>query len=249
MFQLTVISALEFVRRALDELKSTEEIGLIAVHDAIDLHRLVEGFIVEAAVKAQMLAPVLALDGIVAETSTNDLREIKDGLVTIKTADGHFELQAATVARTSAEGGYEIKDGVVTISMRTPALRILSVKSSDSDVVASDMYAENSPEGRQQLNKYVRGTYDDPRLVLLKQWDGNHLPKMRYYTVSVSEVEKLNFSIEYLPYPALVEGVVEIAPRMEYAVLNYIVSLVLDAFRENEKAEVFRSKAKEYMEG
>lgn len=216
MFQLTVKAALAYVRRAIDELKSAEDIGHLTEPDAIDLHRLVEGAMVEAAVKAYALAPTLSLEG---ETAT-------------EWKDYHLEL----------------KDGVVTITMLTPTARILSVKCSDSDYVLSDLIPENSAEGRKQLNKYIRGTYDDPRLVLLKQWNGDHMPKMRYYTTSLKE-EDLSFDIEFLPYPAMEEGVVKIASRLEYAVLNFIVASVLDSFKELDAAERYRLKAKEYMEG
>lgn len=216
MYKLTVKAAFDYVRRAIDELVTAEDIGHLVEPDAIDLHRLVEGFIVEAAVKVHSLAPTLSIDGVEA----------------VKGEDYSIE----------------IKDGVVTIAMLTPTARILSVKCSDSDYVLSDLIPENSAEGRKQLNKYVRGTYDDPRLVLLKKWNGEHLPKMKYYTTTIEDAEKLSFDIEFLPYPTLVEGVVEIASRLEYAVLNYIVAMVLDSFRETERAELFRVKAKEYLE-
>ena len=216
MFQLTVKAALAYVRRAIDELTSAEEIGHLTEPDAIDLHRLVEGAMVEAVVKAYTLAPALSLEG---ESAT----ESKDYTL-------------------------ELKDGVVTITMLTPTSRVLSVKCADSEVVLSDLIPENSAEGRKQLNKYVRGTYDDPRLVLLKKWNGDHMPRMKYYTTTLAE-EELSFDIEFLPYPSLEEGVVKVASRLEYAVLNFIVASVLDSFRELDAAERYRVKAKEYMEG
>lgn len=216
MFQLTVKAALAYVRRAIDELTSAEEIGHLTEPDAIDLHRLVEGAMVEAVVKAYTLAPALSLEG---ETAA----ELKDYTL-------------------------DLKDGVVTITMLTPTSRVLSVKCADSEVVLSDLIPENSAEGRKQLNKYVRGTYDDPRLVLLKKWNGDHMPRMKYYTTTLAE-EELSFDIEFLPYPSLEEGVVKVASRLEYAVLNFIVASVLDSFRELDAAERYRVKAKEYMEG
>lgn len=216
MFQLTVKAALAYVRRAIDELTSAEEIGHLTEPDAIDLHRLVEGAMVEAVVKAYTLAPALSLEG---ETAA----ELKDYTL-------------------------DLKDGVVTITMLTPTSRVLSVKCADSEVILSDLIPENSAEGRKQLNKYVRGTYDDPRLVLLKKWNGDHMPRMKYYTTTLAE-EELSFDIEFLPYPSLEEGVVKVASRLEYAVLNFIVASVLDSFRELDAAERYRVKAKEYMEG
>lgn len=216
MYSLTVKGAFAYVRRAIDELTSAEEIGHLVEPDAIDLHRLVEGAMVEAVVKAYSLAPGLALEGEIA----------------VKEQD--YEL--------------ELKDGVVTISMLTPTARVVSVQCKDSEVLLYDLIPENSAEGRKQLNKYIRGTYDDPRLVLLKKWNGDNMPRMRYYTTTLEE-DDLDFDIEFLPYPVLEEGVVKVASRLEYAVLNFIVASVLDSFKEFEAAERFRVKAKEYMEG
>lgn len=217
MYPLTVKAAHAYARRAIDELTSTEEIGMLIEPDSVNLHRLVEGFLVEAVVKTHTMAPTLALEG-------EDAKQDEDYSV-------------------------ELEDGVVTISMLTPILRVLSVKCSDSDYILSDLIPENSAEGRKQLNKFVRGTYDDPRLVLLKKGNGDHKPRMKYYTTTETDVENVSFDIEYIPYPELVEGVVMIAPRMEYAVLNQIVAMVLDSYRESELADRFRAKAKEYMEG
>lgn len=217
MYPLTVKAAHAYTRRAIDELTSTEEIGMLIEPDSVNLHRLVEGFLVEAVVKTHTMAPTLALEG-------EDAKQDEDYSV-------------------------ELEDGVVTISMLTPILRVLSVKCSDSDYILSDLIPENSAEGRKQLNKFVRGTYDDPRLVLLKKGNGDHKPRMKYYTTTETDVENVSFDIEYIPYPELVEGVVMIAPRMEYAVLNQIVAMVLDSYRESELADRFRAKAKEYMEG
>ena len=216
MYQLTVYAALAYVRRSIDELTSVEEIGMIADPDAIDMHRLVEGCMVESVVRAYTSAPAFSLEGEAA----------------VKGKDYNLEL----------------KDGVVTISMLTPTARILSVKCADSEVIVSDLVPENSAEGRKQLNKYIRGTYDDPRVVLLKKWNGDHMPRMGYYTTTLEE-EELDFDIEFLPYPVLEEGVVKVAARLEYAVLNFIVASVLESFHELEAAERFKNKAKEYMEG
>lgn len=216
MYSLTVKGAFAYVRRAIDELISADEIGHLVEPDALDLHRLVEGAMVEAVVMAYSLAPGLTLEG---ETA-------------VKGED--YEL--------------ELEDGVVTISMLTPTARVVSVQCKDSEVLLSDLIPENSAESRKQLNKYIRGTYDDPRLVLLKQWNADNMPRMRYYTTTLDENE-LDFNIEFLPYPVLEEGVVKIASRLEYAVLNFVVASVLDSYKEFDAADRFRVKAKEYMEG
>lgn len=217
MYPLTVKAAYAYVRKAIDELTSTEDIGMLIEPDSVDLHRLVEGYLVEAVIKTHSLASTLALEG--------------------------------DNARQDEDYSIELEGGVVTISMLTPVLKVLSVKCSDSEYILSDLIPENSAEGRKQLNKYVRGTFDDPRLVLLKKVNGDHMPIMKYYTTTKTDVEEVSFDIEFIPYPSLDEGVVMIAPRMEYAVLNQVVAMVLDSYKESDWAERFRAKSKEYMEG
>ena len=216
MYPLTVKAACAYTKRAIDELVSAEEIGHLVDPDALDLHKLVEGSMVEAVVKTYALAPTIALEGRQA------------------TLDTDYSL--------------ELKDGAVTITLNTPVSRVLSVQSDDSGVIVSDLIPEDSAEGRKQLNEYVRGTYDDPRLVLLKKWNGDHMPRLRYYSTEKTKVTDLSFEIEVLPYPELVEGVVEVAPRMEFPVLNFIVASVLDSYKEVDLADRFRAKAKEYIE-
>lgn len=216
MYSLTVYAAFAYVRKALDELTSAESIGLLAEPDALDLHRIVEGSMVEAVYQVHTTAPAYSLEGETAVKGT-DFSCVLD-------------------------------KGVVTLNMITPVSRLLSVKCKDSDVVLTEMLAEDSAEGRMQLNQYIRGTQDDPKLVLQKKWYGDHKPKLKYYTTSLDK-DKLDFEIEFLPYPVLDEGVVMIAPRMEYAVLNLIVAKVLDSYKETQLADLYRAKAKEYMEG
>lgn len=217
MFPLTVKGALAYVRKAIDELTSVEDIGMLVSPDAVNLHRLVEGCMVEAVLKTYAQAPAESMEGVVAEEESD------------------YKLIG-------------LKDGVVTISFETPIARMLSLRCVDSEIIVSDLIPENSAEARKQLNKYVRGTFDDPRVVLQKVWNGDNMPILKYYTTTKEGLDEVSFDIEVLPYPALVEGVVQIAARMEFPVLNNIVALVLDSYAQTELADRFRAKAKEYME-
>jgi hypothetical protein len=217
MFPLTVKGALAYVRKAIDELTSVEDIGMLVSPDAVNLHRLVEGCMVEAVLKTYAQAPAESMEGVVAEEESD------------------YKLIG-------------LKDGVVTISFETPIARMLSLRCVDSEIIVSDLVPENSAEARKQLNKYVRGTFDDPRVVLQKVWNGDNMPILKYYTTTKEGLDEVSFDIEVLPYPALVEGVVQIAARMEFPVLNNIVALVLDSYAQTELADRFRAKAKEYME-
>lgn len=217
MYSLTVKGALAYVRKAIDELVSVEEIGMLVSPDAINLHRLVEGSMVEATLRTYAQAPTESLEGVKAE------------------AESDYTL-------------VDIEDGVVTIAFETPIARVLSLRCVDSEIIVNDLIPENSAEGRKQLNKYVQGTYDDPRVVLQKVWNGDNMPILKYYTTTKDSLDDTSFDIEILPYPTLTEGVVQIAARMEFPVLNNIVALVLDSYAQTEIADRFRAKAKEYLE-
>ena len=218
MYQLTVKSAYTYVRKALDELITAEDIGMLTDLDSVDLHQLVEGYIVEAVYKVHTTAPAAMLEGDVV------------------TLGDKFSIEM-------------LNNGAVTIRTLVPIMRLISMRSRDSKITLTQMVAEDSPQGRMQINEYIRGTYDDPVLVLMKKWRGDHMPRMTYYTTSSNDMDEIDFDIEYLPYPELNEGVVLISPRMEYAVLNQIVAMVLDSFRETDLADRFRAKANEYIGG
>ena len=138
-------------------------------------------------------------------------------------------------------------NGVITITMLQDTLRVASVQAADSPVVLTDIVPEDSAEGRKQLNKYVRGVSDDPRVVLQKRWSGPYRPIMKYYSTEEDTCPAI--SLEYVPYPVLEEAVISISPQLEYAVLNELVAMVLDSVNQHEKAALYRAKSQAIMEG
>lgn len=229
MFQLSISAACLYVRRALDELTSVEEIGMLVYPDGMDLHKLVEGAIVEAAVKVHNLAPAIMIEGVKGEASTN-----------VRARDYTASID---------------EDGVMTIRMEKEAIRIASLKASDSEVVICELIPEDSAEGRKQLNKYVRGVPDDPRAVLQKEPNGDHKPIVKYYAFGQEQKDAEGNAIPrtielyYVPYPKIEETIVEISPALEYAVLNEVTAMVMDSLGEREKASLYREKSINYMQG
>lgn len=84
MIQLSISAACAYVRKVMDELISVEEIGLLVSPDAVDLHKLVENSIIEAAVKIHNLAPSVMIDGIKGVAGTDYELELNDSVITIK---------------------------------------------------------------------------------------------------------------------------------------------------------------------
>lgn len=138
-------------------------------------------------------------------------------------------------------------NGVITITMLQDTLRVASVQAADSPVVLTDIVPEDSAEGRKQLNRYVRGVSDDPRVVLQKRWSSPYRPIMKYYSTEEDTCPAI--SLEYVPYPVLEEAVISISPQLEYAVLNELVAMVLDSVNQHEKAALYRAKSQAIMEG
>lgn len=221
MYSLTIDAATSYVRGVLDELITVDDIGMLASPDGVDINSLVERFILEAVIRTHNKAPILFLEG-------------KQGAL-----DTDY---SATMATNT-----EKEPKVVDIAMLVPTLRVLSIKASDSSIVVTELIPEDSAEGRKQLNGYIRGEYDDPRVVLKKVWgsSGDHLPIMKYYSSSTETLP--DFTLEYIPYPEIESNAVSIAPRLEYAVLNELAALVLDALGEHDKSAICKTKVESYL--
>lgn len=216
MYSLGVMSAYNYVRKALDELDTAEEVGMLIQMDNLDLYNLVQGSIVEAAVMIQTAAPAYLIEG-------------RKGVL-----DEDYSIEM-------------IEPDVPEIRMLQPTLRVVSLKASDSRVIVTGFLPEDSAEARKQLDPYVRGTHDDPKAVTVKMWEEDLHPVIRYYSYSPDKQNK-TIEVEYIPYPQIVEQMVDIAARMEYPVLNMIVSLVLESLSQFDAAALYRKKATEYFQ-
>lgn len=238
MYQLSIISATSFVRTALDELETVEEIGLLVDADAVNLHRIVSNSICEAVVKTHLEADPSMISGNVATVKPESEEENEEDLL----AEEDLE--------TEEEPAFSVEfdKGVVTITMLKDTLRVASVHASDSLVVVGNIYPELSAEGRKQLNKYVRGAYDDPRVIMQKKWSDTYRPVLKYYS-ALDENKCPDMTVEYVPYPVLTEDVVYISHQLEFAVLNELVAIILDSVNEHTKAALYRAKSQAIMKG
>lgn len=136
----------------------------------------------------------------------------------------------------------------VDIRMDVESARLVSLLSSDSRVLVTEYATEESAIGRMQNNPYVRGTYDDPRLIIKKVWQEDRKPEYVYYSVRDADYNP-SFTLEYIPYPVVgSDGAVQISDKMEYAVLNLLVSMVLNALSYHDKATLYLNKYQEYLQ-
>lgn len=179
-----------------------------------------------------------------------------EGLDTMKLTEG-FIIEAVIKAHKDAPSllldgkvgeaedySAEVKEHVADIKMLQEAIRLVSIKASDSPFVVADYASEESPIGRMQNNKYVRGTYDDPRLIVKKIWKNERMPEFYYYS---TKDDTATFTVEYIPYPTY-PSEVEISDKLKYAVLSLLVSMVLNALSLHDKAALYKAKYQEYLQ-
>lgn len=183
---------------------------------------------------------------------TTDIEKLVEGAIVEAVITTHAGAPAVLVDGVVGEDGADYdsslgEDGVVTVTMMTDALRIVSVQAGDSDEVVVDILPEGSPEARKQLCKYTRGVYDDPAVVMCKRREEDYKPILKYYSTEADTCPAM--TVEYVPYPVLDEGSVKVCPKLEYAVLNLVAAMVLDALNESQKATIYKAKAKSMMGG
>jgi len=121
-------------------------------------------------------------------------------------------------------------------------LRVVRCKASDSDMVVTAAFAEDSPEGRKQLNEYTRGTFDDPRLIQLADRSSQ---VFRYYstktsgaTVSFTYVEKYKWASGVSSYA--------ITEALRQNIVHQLTGMVLEILGDADKANYFLELAKQY---
>lgn len=116
---------------------------------------------------------------------------------TIPEAIDAVHLAAPVSALEGADSSFveETKDdGVLQFRTEKSVLRFVNVRVAGSDVCVADAVPEYSPEGRKQLNKYVRGTFDNPVLVM----QNGTRNRFKYYTVGDQKVVRPRKVADYL---------------------------------------------------
>jgi len=163
-------------------------------------------------------------------------------------------LEGEDYSFSSGLGGESISvsgDGVLTFSpsQSSDFLRLVAFRASDSPVVVTDVLSEASPEGRKQLNKYIRGTYDRPRLVRLQ---GRETPPVfKYYTLrnavsypasavaTFSFVKEQKYNSEATGYP--------ISRLLRQNIIDWLTGMVMETYSD-QRANAFFERAKYYAE-
>lgn len=144
------------------------------------------------------------------------------------------------------------EDGVLSFSISDGGfLRFVAFKATDSDIVVTDVLGEGTAEGRKQLNKWLRGQYDCPRLVLLHKRDQNSGKiSFKYYSLKEGFKKEESSHIEYFEYiKELVysEGTAEyeIASRLRQNIIDCLTAMVMEIYSD-QRAQYFFQKASNF---
>ena len=217
---LSVSSAIEFVRASIDELSQQETDMLVSDLDDRNLDMTVEKLLPAAIEFVHAAAPAELMEGILLNMSMiRNFVTLENRVIDINFAE----------------------------SESIKVLRLTAFKAGDSDIVLSQAFYEDSPQARMQSDPYVQGQPDQPVIVLMA--DSQHYrPHYRYYTTDLDEA---SFMMRYFPAPELVtedsEEFYFISAKLQRPTLNYLVHLVLLAYKEAQLAEIYKQKAIEYF--
>ena len=150
--------------------------------------------------------------------------------------------------RTPPDVRYLATGKVLKMVMRD-MLRLVAFKAKDSDYVVSETIPEASAEGRMQLDPYLQGTYDSPKMVLRQGLNEDTELEMRYY--SLKEEQKTGETsadkVDYLlavPRQIGETSSVSISENAIYVFYNLVTAKVLTILGETEKAQIYYGKAK-----
>ena len=243
MTELKETDAVALVRKNLDEQDPngsamyTDENGSAAAYgDNSSLDGIIAKNLPEAINAIHKVAPVNLLEGV-------DLLD---------------ENAAAGLVDEGEEAPAISDDGVLsfTLDEDTNYLRLVAFRADESAIVVTDVIPEASPEGRKQLNPYIRGRIDRPRLVQLQ---GSHSgPSFKYYTIKdTSPYEGENPSKEpveaiaefyyiqeqsYPETPASGGNVYDISRRLRQNIIDYLTAKVMETYGD-QRSQAYYQKA------
>ena len=228
MVNLSVTDAVELVRKNLDELDPNGSIMMDdengsspAYSDNPSLNDIIARNLPEAINAVHLAAPVQLLEGREYTFTDEDTVSVSE-------------------------------DGVLSFSLGGDSkfLRLVAFQAADSPIVVTDVLGEATPEGRKQLNPYIRGRADRPRLVLSQ---GQHTgPVFKYYTLTdaAAYAEDASEAIEQLSYIkeqffADTATDYPISRRLRQNIIDCLTAMVLETYSD-QRAQSFYQKANSY---
>ena len=221
MMTLTPSDAVALVRKNLDEVEPNGSVMYGDENeDNLSIDDIVKKNLPEAINAVQKAAPVSLLEGKEHLFSGSDTVTINDGVLSF------------------------------TLASSSKYMRLVAFQSADSDIVVTDTIPEASPEARKQLNRYIRGRADRPRLVLLQ---GRHSgPAFNFYSLTdpsayagnpraavaqFSYVEEQLYSSAATGYP--------ISRRLRQNIIDCLTAMVMETYSD-QRSQLFYQKANNF---
>lgn len=227
MTPITPADAIDAVRKNLDEQGLNESVMYNdenADNDSMD--SIIAKTLPEAINEIHRIAPVYLLEG--------------DSLVERNDNQGSES--------SSSQEDVSISGRVLLFSVPDTCLRLVAFQAADSDIVVTDVIPEASAEGRKQLNPYIRGTYDNPRMVKV-QGKGGPM-SFRYYSLkdnsfdnhpidAISRLEVIYQAVYNDQEGASYQASTELVDSIMYQ----LTAMVLAIYGQAEMANYFTQKA------
>lgn len=249
MVNLSVSDAVELVRKNLDELDPNGSIMMddengssASFGDNMSLNDIIARNIPEAINAVHLAAPAQLLSGVTPGFDDTTIIKAKE--------------------RSLLSGDdVEILNVPFSLAANVFYLRLAAFRVIDSPVVVTDVTAEASPEGRKQLNPYLRGQYDRPRLVARQKVKYEDSGVFDYYSLNKETSSMLYDGEPYSDHPDRLIDTFLIVPKMFYDsastqyqispalrqnIIDYLTSIVLQTYND-QRAQVFYQKAATYM--
>lgn len=137
------------------------------------------------------------------------------------------------------------KDNRVLILCPQDIVRLVAFRATDSDMTVASVVPEDSPAGRMQKDRFVRGTYDDPVMVAVQGATGINT-QLKYYSlkdpVTGAPAAKVDvFKVIYRQIGGA--GYVEISDNVISNYYDLVTSRVLSILGETTKAQEFLARA------
>ena len=228
MITLRVSDAVELVRKNLDELDPNGSIMMDDENGSADEY-----------------GDNMSLDDIVART-------LPEAINAVHLSAPVQLLEGKAVADEDLVSVSVQADGILSFALTTDShyLRLVAFEAADSDIVVTDVLGEATPEGRKQLNPYIRGRADRPRLVLSQ---GQHTgPVFKYYTLTdaADYAEDASEAIEQLSYIkeqffADTATDYPISRRLRQNIIDCLTAMVLETYSD-QRAQSFYQRANSY---
>lgn len=231
MTTLSTATAITLVRKNLDEAGLNESVMYTDENnDNLSLDDIIKKDLPEAINAIHKIAPIGLLEGV--------------------------EYSFSSASKPEGENIVIASDGVMTFSPSKSSdfLRLVAFKAVDSPIVVTDAIPEASPEGRKQLNQYIRGRYDRPRIVRMQ---GNLTPpQFKYYTLKQSTVSSTNrakdavalFSFVREQFYSPSATGYDISRLLRQNIIDWLTGMVLETYSEQAAQQAFYAKAQAFAE-